>query len=248
MAAEGRFGKNASALARCRFSLTLTAVKLPREVPVMTLANATLFPQALLPLYIFEPRYRRMLQDVLDSTRMFCVAMQQPGSSRERPLPVAGLGMVRVCVGHKDKTSHLILQGVARVELEETVRYKPYRVQRVRPLTTPPCNSAAADALLARVRELIQERFTLGLPFPFLTKEISENNHHPPPVSAKEVISYIDSIPSPEQAVDLVSCAVLPGAEQRQSILEALDVETRLRKLIKFMVREIQMHRKGRNA
>src|SRR5687767_10942678 len=86
-------------------------VKLPREVPVMTLPNATLFPQALLPLYIFEPRYRQMLADALHSHRMFSVAMQRPDRMREAPLPVAGLGLIRVSVGHKDGTSHLILQG-----------------------------------------------------------------------------------------------------------------------------------------
>ena len=36
---------------------------LPAEVPVMTLNQAILFPQAMLPLYIFEPRYRKMLKD-----------------------------------------------------------------------------------------------------------------------------------------------------------------------------------------
>src|SRR5215468_9744253 len=124
-------------------------MKLPPEVPVMTLPNATLFPQALLPLYIFEPRYRQMLADALHTNRMFSVAMQKPGSTRESPAPVAGLGLIRVSVGHRDGTSHLILQGLARVELEQTVRYKPYRVQRIRPLSTPPCDSVAADALLA---------------------------------------------------------------------------------------------------
>ena len=84
----------------------------------MTLPNATLFPQALLPLYIFEPRYRQMLADALHSNRMFSVAMQKPGSTRETPSPVAGLGLIRVSVGHRDGTSHLILQGLARVELE----------------------------------------------------------------------------------------------------------------------------------
>ena len=84
----------------------------------MTLPNATLFPQALLPLYIFEPRYRQMLADALHSHRMFSVAMQKPGSKRESPLTVAGLGLIRVSVGHRDGTSHLILQGLARVELE----------------------------------------------------------------------------------------------------------------------------------
>src|ERR1051325_9805839 len=108
-------------------------MKLPSEVAVMTLPNATLFPQALLPLYIFEPRYRQMLVDSLESTRMFTVAMQKPGRSRGTPSPIAGLGLIRVSVGHNDGTSHLILQGLARVELEETVRYKPYRSEEHTP-------------------------------------------------------------------------------------------------------------------
>ena len=216
------------------------SVKLPREVPVMTLPNATLFPQALLPLYIFEPRYRQMLADALHSNRMFSVAMRRPGSSRETPLPVAGVGLIRVSVGHKDGTSHLILQGLARVELGEAVRYKPYRVQRIRPLPTPPCDSVAADALLAKVRELVRERFKLGLPFSFPGEQ-------PPKFPAKEVIGYLDSISNPEQAADLVSCAVLAGASERQAILEAVDIETRLRRLIQFLLRDIRSHQKGRH-
>src|SRR5512144_1341665 len=111
-------------------------MKLPRETPVMTLPNATLFPQALLPLYVFEPRYRQMLADALHSNRMFAIAMQKPGRKRETPSPIAGLGLIRVSVGHRNGTSHLILQGLTRVELEETVRYKPYRVQKIRALAT----------------------------------------------------------------------------------------------------------------
>src|ERR1044071_9759407 len=100
-------------------------MKLPREVPVMTLPNATLFPAALLPLYIFEPRYRQMLADALATHRMFSVAMQRPGCTRESPSPIAGLGLIRVSVRHKDGTSHLILQGLVRVELEQVTQYKP---------------------------------------------------------------------------------------------------------------------------
>src|SRR5205085_199730 len=123
-------------------------MKIPQEVPVMTLPNATLFPQALLPLYIFEPRYRQMLADALHSNRMFSVAMQRPGSNRETPSPVAGLGLIRVSVGHQDGTSHLILQGLARVELKEAVRYKPYRVQRIKPLRSPPCDNVRREPMV----------------------------------------------------------------------------------------------------
>src|SRR5256885_9189835 len=104
-------------------------MELPSQVPVMTLPSATIFPQSLLPLYSFEPRYRKMLADTLKTERMFSVAMQKPGRSRETPCIVAGLGLIRVSVDHQDGTSHLILQGITRVELRETIQYKPYRIQ-----------------------------------------------------------------------------------------------------------------------
>lgn len=213
----------------------------------MTLPNATLFPEALLPLYIFEPRYRRMLADVLDSNRMFAVAMAKPGVARTTPLPVAGLGVVRVALDHRDKTSHLILQGIARVILGAAVRHRPYRIHEVRVLPTPPCDSVAADALLARVRELVVERFDLGLPF-LLTgaAQAAATGDESTSISPKEVVGYLNSIGNPERAADLVTCTVLPGARERQAILEAVDVETRLRRLIRFLMREIRTHRKGK--
>jgi Lon protease-like protein len=217
-------------------------MKIPLEVPVMTLPNVTLFPQALLPLYIFEPRYRQMLADALHSNRMFSVAMQRPGSTRETPSPIAGLGLIRVSVGHRDGTSHLILQGLARVELQETVRYKPYRVQRIRPLKIPPCDNVRVDALVAKVRELLEERIDLGLPFPnpMMAPQRQESKNSPAAVSPKQMLNYLDSITDPEQAVDLVSCAVLPGPAERQTILETVDVEARLRRLIHFLLAEIR--------
>jgi Lon protease-like protein len=226
-------------------------MKIPPEVPVMILPNATLFPQALLPLYIFEPRYRQMLSDALHSHRMFCVGMQRPGTTRESAAPIAGLGLIRVSVGHKDGTSHLILQGIARVQLQEAVRYKPYRIQRINPLETPPCDNVKVDALVAKVRELLEERIKLGLPFPFpvMSPDKATNaTPTPPSFSPKEILNYLDSISDPEQAADLVSCAVLPGAVERQCILETADVEARLRQLIHFLLAEIRAKRKGDKA
>ena len=211
----------------------------------MTLPNATLFPQALLPLYIFEPRYRQMLSDVLKSDRMFTVAMQKPGCLREVPLPIAGLGVVRVSVGHDDGTSHLILQGLIRVELREAVRYKPYRVQRIRVLETPPVDTVAVDALVAKVRELLAERLTIGLPLPFPTiagKEEDESPSHCSEAVAQDVLEHVGALRNPEHVADLVSCAVLRCARRRQAILEATDIPTRLRRLILFLTEEIEEH------
>ncbi|MFL6597797.1 MAG: LON peptidase substrate-binding domain-containing protein, partial [Chthoniobacterales bacterium] len=47
-----------------------SSITLPKQLPVMPLPGAVLFPHALLPLYIFEPRYRKMLEHALQRHRM----------------------------------------------------------------------------------------------------------------------------------------------------------------------------------
>ncbi len=228
-------------------------MELPLEVPVMTLPSATLFPQALLPLYIFEPRYRQMLADSLKKERMFSVAMQKPGRSRETPCPVAGLGLIRVSVDHSDGTSHLILQGITRVELCQTVQYKPYRVQCIRPLQAEPKDNIMIDALLAKVHELVKQRIELGpspFPFPVVKKsghskgKTKSGGAEASKLSIKEILKFLESLPDADQVADLVSCALLPGAAERQTILETVELESRLKHLIHFLIAEIQRPRK----
>jgi ATP-dependent Lon protease len=215
----------------------------------MTLPSATLFPQALLPLYIFEPRYRQMLTDTLKSNRMFSVAMQKPGRSRETPCPVAGLGLIRVSVGHADGTSHLILQGITRVELRETIQVKPYRVQAIKPLQAKPNDSVVIDALVAKVHELVERRIEMGpfpFPFPVVKKstKAKAGSKASSNFSVKEILNYLENLPDADQVADLVSCALLPGARERQTILETVELEARLRHLIHFLMAEIDTTQK----
>jgi ATP-dependent Lon protease len=221
-------------------------MELPESVPVMTLPSATLFPQALLPLYIFEPRYRRMLADALDTTRMFSVAMQRPGRSREMPCPVAGLGLIRVSVGHNDGTSHLILQGLTRVQLRETVQYKPYRVQRIEPLAPAEADNVTVDALVAKVHELVEQRLDIApFPSPFPIKKKGDDDPHKPTVfSKREVLNYLEQLPGADQVADLVTCALLTDAIERQTILETIEIEGRLKHLIHFLMAEISRRQK----
>jgi len=226
-------------------------MQLPLEVPVMTLPSATLFPQALLPLYIFEPRYRKMLVDSLRSHRMFTVAMQKPGQKREAPCVVAGLGLIRVSVDHPDGTSHLILQGLARVELGPTVRYKPYRVNSIRPLQPEPVDNVRVDALLAKVHELVEQRIKSGPsptfpPFkPAGGSKKKKSAQAEMPNALPEIMQYLQNLPDPETVADLVSCALLARAEHRQTILETIEIDRRLKYLIRFLLADIRRNQKS---
>ena len=98
----------------------------------MILPNATLFPDALIPLHILKPRYRRMLSDVLDSYRIFGVALRQSVAGMESPMPIVVVEMVGVCIDAKDGTPNLLLMGMACVECLGAEKYMTYRLERVR--------------------------------------------------------------------------------------------------------------------
>lgn len=222
-------------------------MKLPDEAPVMILPNATLFPQAMLPLYIFEPRYRKMLHDVLHTHRMFVVAMRKPGRLQARPSRVAGLGVVRASVKRKDGTSHLMLQGITRVELGEATRHKPYRIHRIHPLRAEPADNVHLDALMAKARELAEELIRLGLqsaqhagPEPFAPPAPGEPE---PTALAKSLRHFARSLAhtqDPARLADMITSTLLPSPPARQAILETLDAGERLARLLRFMTEEIQ--------
>jgi len=201
----------------------------------MVLPNVILFPQAFLPLYIFEPRYRRMLSDSLNSHRLFCVAMQQPRRRRESPAQVAGVGLVRACRRREDGTFHLILQGLVRAELGPAVRYRPYRIHPIRPLNSQLSDTAAADALAARLLELVSELLKTGTPSNPGLAAISTVE----PGALKGLpgsVEFLTRATGPEQIADLVSWALQTTPGERQHLLEMLDVEARLRRLIQLVL------------
>lgn len=207
----------------------------------MTLPNAILFPQVMLPLFIYEPRYRKMLQHALTADRMFAVAMQKPGNPKGTPSQIAGLGLIRAAVTHADGTSHLVLQGLARIELTETVRQRPFRLERFRLLQTRRNDTLVVDALTEKVLDLVAERFKKGFPSPILNQLLKmdaqgEKTTSPSGASLDNIIEYLSQLQNPDQLADLVSCTLLSTATQRQIILETVDLELRLKHLIHFLM------------
>ncbi len=214
-------------------------MEMPGQIAVMTLPGVTLFPQSMLPLYIFEPRYRKMLLESLESHRLFCVAMRRPGTERELPEPVAGLGLIRAAVGHGNGTSHVILQGLTRVKLGKAVRYKPFRVHGIEPLPTTGVCAASVKLQLKRVKELVAQRLEIGLMLP-QPNEVKSGAAKEILVKAKDIMRYIDALADPEQVVDMVACSLLQEATHRQTILETADFELRLLHLTSCLGREIK--------
>src|SRR2546423_11621925 len=110
-------------------------IPLPDHVPVMPLPGALLFPNALLPLHIFEPRYQQMLELALREHRMFSVALIKPQRAQWNTTDdffhIAGIGLIRACVGRGDGTSNLILQGLRRARFTDFEQSAPFPIARI---------------------------------------------------------------------------------------------------------------------
>jgi ATP-dependent Lon protease len=215
-------------------------MEIPDRAGVMVLGGCHLFPQAMGPLFIFEPRYRTLLAEALGGDRMFCLAMQQPGVKQERPCRIAGLGLIRVSVNNPNGTSNLMLQGLSRVRLGKQVQTKPYRVHLIEPMVAEPKESLVIDALMARTVDLVETRLRLGpqLPLPPLT-QLAGGRSSTEPVQVEDCIRALRRLDDPGVLADLVTTLLLPDPAMRQLVLQAVDLEERLRHVVHFLMGEV---------
>ncbi len=182
----------------------------------MILPQTVFFPHQLLPLHIFEPRYRKMLQESLEGSRMFAVVLDLETSPR--PSRVGGLGLIRTCVRQADGTSNLILQGIARVRLDHVVKNSPYLIASPEPMEDPeestPQSQATQESLAAKILEQIEKA---GDPITSALKEMKE---------------FLNFLEDPHAFVDLVAGSFVKTPTTRQIILETPRITDRLRLLL----------------
>lgn len=199
-------------------------MQLPREVPVMPLPGAVLFPHALLPLHIFEPRYRDMLEYALGRHRMFCVTLIKPSCPQwhavEDFLHVASVGLIRACVGRGDGTSNLILQGLTRVRFTGFEQEASFPIATIDRLESESASSVETDALGAKVLELYSKFKGDGKKLP------------------AKVDQYLSDLSDPEMLADLMASTFVSDPLRRQRVLEELSVNQRLRLVIRYLREE----------
>jgi Lon protease-like protein len=199
-------------------------VQLPDTVPVMPLSGVLLFPNALLPLHIFEPRFQQMLAHALDDGRMMCVALVRPErqswQTSDDFFEVSTVGLIRACVGRSDGTSDLILQGIRRVRFSEFEQEAPFPIARIKPLKTHTSLTVETDALAAKVLEFYARLKASGRDLP------------------EKIDRYLSEMSDPEMLADLVAATFITEPARRQKLLEELDLNQRLRLLIQYLREE----------
>ena len=110
----------------------------PKELPMFPLPNVVLFPNMLLPLYIFEERYRLMFNDSLAGNRLIGMVLMKPGwenaDGDPEPYEIGCMGRITKAVKFVNGTMNVLLSGMLRVKVERYEKLKPYRIAAITPL------------------------------------------------------------------------------------------------------------------
>ena len=194
------------------------AVK-PVYLPIFPLPDQTFFPRTLLPLHIFEGRYRAMVTDCLARDRRLAIVSLEPGyesryEGRPPVKPVAGAGRIVRCERLPTGRFNILLRGECRVRIERELPADTlYRIALAQPLTEVGTEGPGVSALSNAVKERCLE----------ILAAVGRGR--------SEMRQSLDSMSSPGELCDQVASAMLPSAAVRQALLEELNVERRLRRL-----------------
>ena len=132
-------------------------------VPLFPLPNVVLLPRAVLPLHIFEERYKDMMQFALDGNRQIAMALLQPGWEKNYHAtpaiePVVCVGTILTHEKLPDGRYNFLLQGHTRALVASEHRQDSFRIARLTPLAEIP----ASEAELADERERMAALFDPG--------------------------------------------------------------------------------------
>ena len=212
------------------------------SLPVFPLPGVVLFPHTVLPLHIFEPRYRQLVRDARERDLPIAMARIDPGAGwgdsvgevgRPAVHPVAGAGFIHALEELSDGRFLIALLGAGRVRL---VRERPldrlYRRFEAELLVEPPVDATLGAERLESLRLLL---VALEARLPQVTPQLT---------------ALVRERKEPGVVADLVASAVVSNPRRRAQLLEELDPLPRLDQLLEH-IGEVLAHltaTKDRNA
>jgi Lon protease-like protein len=202
---------------------------IPARSAVFPLPDSILFPNTLLPLFIFEPHYRLMLEDCLRGDSLITVALMRKGAPKsllDAPTyAVAGLGKVTTVMRLPDSTSRIFLGGIARVAIRRYTQRRPYPIAEIELLESRLSEPVRMDAcrlrIIALFRALVGDRDDAGRGF----------------------IARIEEMKDPEITANLISAGLNVDSHVKQRLLETSDLPERLDRLARILEEQLQQAR-----
>jgi len=196
---------------------SLSPTGVPQAMPVLPLRNSVFFPHQVTPLSIGRESSVRAVEEAVRDEGVVVLVAQTDGAV-ESPTAkdiywVGTLAKILKVFTLGDGTRSVLMQGLRRVQLISVLHEEPYLRAVVRDLESPPAGGLEVDALAANLKNQFRK-----------TVELS-------PSLSDDQLSVVLSIEQPDAMADMIASMIPVTVPERQEVLEALDVRTRMEKL-----------------
>jgi len=204
-----------------------TVLSSPQELPVLPLRGLVVFPQTTIPLTVGQPRSIRLVDEVVGGNRLIAlVASRNPELETPGPDEVyqrGTLAQIHRLFRAPDGTIRLLVQGVARIRIQEWVRTEPYLVARIVADPETVEQSIEVEALMRNVVELFGRMADLVPSIP------------------GELIQAALNVEDPLQLVYALATYIRLSLENQQNLLEIDSVLEKLRTLMSLLNKELEV-------
>jgi ATP-dependent Lon protease len=204
---------------------------LPDALPILPLRETVTYPDTLTPLAVGQERSIKLVNDVLSGNRLLAmVASRDPENDTPGPDDLYGVGVagtVARMMKIPDGTLRILVQGSERIRILEYVTEQPYLVARIEPMPDVLEESTELEALTRNV----QGTFTQIIEaIPYLPEELQ---------------LAVANLDDPSALSHLIAGALRISTEEKQELLETVDVTKRLRRLSEILTRELEVVQLG---
>jgi ATP-dependent Lon protease len=202
-------------------------VAMPDEVPVLPLRDSVTFPDTLTPLAVGQERSIRLVNDVLSGNRLLAmIASRDPELEAPGPADLYEYGVSGVIARMlkvPDGSLRILVQGAQRIHVVEWVEDRPYPVARIEEVPDVIEEGPELTALMRNVQQT----------FSHIIEEV--------PYLPEELLMAVANVEDPSALSHLIAGALRIKTEEKQELLEELDVAKRLRKLSQILAREMEV-------
>ena len=205
-------------------------LNLPDELPILPLRDTVLFPNSFMPLAVARESSVRLIDEAISGGKLIGVFTQRDATVEEpQQADLYSLGTASHI--HKmfklpDGSLRLIVQGLARLKLEEVTAGRPYLRARVTlaPEVTADIHNLEIDALLRNIRTNFQQVVSLS------------------PLLSDDLQTLSANINDPGRLADFIASSLTTISTQvKQEVLETRDVRARLDTLNRVLIKELEV-------
>lgn len=203
-------------------------LRIPETLPVLPLRETVVFPGAMAPLLIGEPRSVRMIDDVLNRPERLLALVASRDPEADEPAPgqlhnVATAAVVERMVRVPDGTVRLLVQGRSRVQLGDYTQTEPFLEAQVRELPDEGERTAEVEAMARNLQGIFTRMIAL---VPHLPDELQV---------------AVANVEDPAALSHLVASSMRLSTAERQELLEERGLAARLRRLTALCTRELEL-------